>query len=143
MVRAMEECDETSQRISKALVFGMDETQPGATLTNRERIMAEFTDLVAVMEMIGLHPRSLDEGAIHAKKEKVEKYLAYSAECGTVDDAPSIRTCAYDKCNRRIDVSRKTKKQTPGRTERARYCSNVCRAQASRARRKYFSTLTL
>lgn len=84
MVRGMEECDETSQRISKALVFGLDETQPGALHSNRERIMHEFTDLVAVMEMIGLRPRSLDEHAIAAKKAKVEQYLAYSAECGTL-----------------------------------------------------------
>lgn len=88
LVRAAEECAETAQRLSKATVFGLEEVQPEQTFTNRERIMIEFTDLVAVMEMVGLHPRSLDDYAIQRKKEKVERYLAYSATLGTLVPAP-------------------------------------------------------
>ena len=84
LVRAMEECSEIAQRFSKALVFGLDETQPEQPFSNRSRIMLEFHDLAAVMEMCGLNPRDLDDDLIRAKKAKVEKYLAYSAECGTL-----------------------------------------------------------
>lgn len=96
LVRAMEECDEVSQRVSKALVFGLEEVQPGQGRTNRQRIVDEFHDLVAVLEMAGLHPRSLDDAAISAKKAKVEKYLAYSRECGTLQpDAPAGHRAAW------------------------------------------------
>lgn len=91
---AMEECAEVSQRLSKALRFGMEESQAQAghgvtgaadeSLTNSERIMIEFHDLVAVMEMMGLHPRSLDDEMILAKKQKVAGFLNYSIKCGAL-----------------------------------------------------------
>ena len=84
-IRIMEECAEVAQRISKLLIFGEDEIQDGQSLNNRQRLMAEFTDLVAVMEMAGYHPRSLDDVAIAAKKRKVEKYLAISQERGILE----------------------------------------------------------
>lgn len=87
LVRAMEECNEVAQRISKALVFGMDEVQPGQPLTNQERIYAEYCDLRAVLGMAGIDawantPRTRAAEAL--KVEKVERYLAYSATRGTV-----------------------------------------------------------
>ena len=84
LLKVMEECAEVAQRVSKALCFGMSEVQPGQEFDNKTRIMAEFTDLVATMEMAGLHPRSLDEDALRAKKVKVEKYVKYSESCGMV-----------------------------------------------------------
>lgn len=80
LIRAMEECDEVSQRISKALIFGMDEVQAGQDLTNRERIIREYNDLVALMEMAGLNDQ---RGAlIDRKVARVEKYLDYSRLLG-------------------------------------------------------------
>jgi hypothetical protein len=92
---AMEECSELAQRLSKAQRFGLEEVQPGQLLTNLERIRYEYSDLVAVLEMIA--PPSAAGGKIHpplgtaidAKRWKVERFLAYSAECGTVSpEAP-------------------------------------------------------
>lgn len=80
MVVAMEECDEVSQRISKALRFGLFETQPGNEENNERRIRSEYTDLVAAMELIGFI--SLDRSEIDAKKIKIEKYLRYSESLG-------------------------------------------------------------
>ncbi|QNG62671.1 hypothetical protein B1VFA_153 [Rhizobium phage B1VFA] len=84
-----EEGVEVSQRCSKALRFGLDEIQPGQELTNAQRIRGEYLDMVAVMEM--LIEESLiapidghDLQAIRAKKAKVEKFLAYSRDCGTL-----------------------------------------------------------
>jgi hypothetical protein len=82
-----EECAEVAQRASKAARFGMDEVQPGQPLTNEERIWQEMNDLAALGEMlIALRGSGgLSRDAIEAKKEKVEKFLLYSAECGTLN----------------------------------------------------------
>lgn len=80
-----EECAEVAQRASKAARFGLDEVQPGQELTNEERLWQEMCDLCAVGEMlITLRGQGgLNRVAVDAKKEKVEKFLLYSAECGT------------------------------------------------------------
>jgi NTP pyrophosphatase (non-canonical NTP hydrolase) len=81
-----EECAEVAQRTSKAARFGMDEVQPGQALTNEERIWQELNDLVAVAAMIqdmrGKGGMSME--AMRAKTIKVEKYLLYSQQCGTL-----------------------------------------------------------
>jgi hypothetical protein len=75
-----EECAEVAQRCSKAIRFGLDEVQKGQDLTNRERLLLEFNDLVTVMQMTFntklsnlLLPDHIDE-----KHEKVLKYIEYS-----------------------------------------------------------------
>lgn len=84
-----EECNETGQRASKALRFGIQEIQPGGhqTLTNAERIRGEFAHVLGVYEMLttegGLtFPTALE---IEAKKIRIEKYLHRSRECGTLE----------------------------------------------------------
>ena len=79
-----EECLEVAQRASKALRFGMEEIQPGQLLTNRERLIDEFNDLVAVLEMAGLPLQVVNGHKIEMKIKKVERYLAYAKECGTL-----------------------------------------------------------
>ncbi len=95
MLIAMEESVEVAltlaQRISKALRFGLEQIQQDADdapeqnperLTNRERIRKEYSDLAAMLEMIGIGAplgRQMD-----AKKEKVERYLGRSLKCGTL-----------------------------------------------------------
>lgn len=86
MLRVMEECAEVAQRVSKASAFGLGEVQPGQDRDNTRRVMDEFHDLVAVMEMAGFDPRTLDEEMIAAKKAKVERYLAYSRQVGRLED---------------------------------------------------------
>jgi hypothetical protein len=89
-----EECVEVAQRATKALRFGLDEVQPGQKLTNAQRINVEVTDLFAVLEMLaaekcgvrGCDDRWSDRLTISRKKEKVEVFLRYSAECGTLKE---------------------------------------------------------
>lgn len=87
-----EEGVEISQRCSKALRFGLNEVQPGQQRDNATRIWEEYLDLVAVMEMAieeGLLPEPFgpfEEQWKKEKKAKVEKFLAYSRECGTLTD---------------------------------------------------------
>lgn len=83
-----EECNEVALRVSKALRFGLDEVQPGQTLTNRQRIMVEVNDLYAALKMLGddnvIDPNP-DPSAVQAKIVKVEEFLVYSASCGRLD----------------------------------------------------------
>lgn len=92
---AMEECDETSQRISKALRFTLGESQPGQEFSNAYRILEEFNQLIAVMEMLE------DEGVFgnletflgdvrEKKKQAVEKWLEHSYKNGTLEKPKEI-----------------------------------------------------
>lgn len=82
LVTAAEECAETAQRITKALKFGLTEVQEGQPFNNAQRIIYEFNDLLAMMEMLsdeGYLPAKIrDQHMIDLKKEKFEKYLKYS-----------------------------------------------------------------
>lgn len=79
---AMEECAEVAQRISKAARFGLDEVQPGQAFTNRERVAQEFSDLVAVLDMLDPKLTAVSGEEMEDKVRKVEKYLKLSAEYG-------------------------------------------------------------
>lgn len=94
MFIAMEECDEVSQRISKAARFGMYQIQEDANdkpeenpnkLTNRSRIIDELNDLMAVLEMLGISLLDIDGKKMYTKKEKVELYLIRSKNCNRLD----------------------------------------------------------
>jgi len=79
-----EECAEVSQRVSKALRFGLGEVQPGQEADNAD----EYSDLVALYEMLrdeGILP-DVDAYDLTEKKEKVEKFLKLSLRQGTLCD---------------------------------------------------------
>lgn len=77
-----EECAEAMQRASKAARFGMDEVEPGQELPNHERLIYELNDIAAVAAMIA--PAWMNERLIEQKRDKVERFLIYSQECGTL-----------------------------------------------------------
>lgn len=81
---AIEECAEIIQRVTKAKRFGLREVQPAQDLSNAQRIAYEVNDLIAVIDMLLPQLDWQDDEAIEAKKAKVEKYLRYSEECGTL-----------------------------------------------------------
>lgn len=88
-----EECNEVAHRMSKALRFGLDQIQPGQPLTNRERVQEEFAHLVAVLEMIDPALTFVTPMQVSAKRERVEKYLRFAAECGTL--TADVKSEAY------------------------------------------------
>jgi hypothetical protein len=93
-----EECAEVAQRCTKALRFGLNEVQPEQNETNAERIAGELDHIGAVTTMLregGLLP-SGDPFARAAKRAKVEQYLRYSAECGTLDEPAQSSAGAED-----------------------------------------------
>lgn len=84
-----EECAEVAHRASKAARFGIDEVKPGESLTNEDRLLAELNDLLAVVEMLQadgiVRAVAFDRNLIAEKKARVERYLEYSRECGTLE----------------------------------------------------------
>lgn len=78
----VEECCETAQRATKALRFGLEEIQEGQNLTNAERIREEFNHIVAAFEMLDIG--YVDRYSIETKMKKVNKFLEYSKEVGTL-----------------------------------------------------------
>lgn len=83
-----EEGAEVSQRCSKAMRFGLLEVQPGQIFANRDRIRQEFHDLYAVYGMLvqeGIFPPGIDANMVEAKRLKVEKFIEYAREQGTVE----------------------------------------------------------
>lgn len=83
----MEECNETAQRASKAIRFGLTEVQPGQQLTNAQRIVYEFNDILAVMELLHGYdyiPPPIQPLSIKLKKEKLHNYIDYAKDCGTI-----------------------------------------------------------
>jgi len=87
MVKAMEECNEVAHRLSKALRFGLDEVQPGQPLDNHQRIVDEYSDLVAAMELLGIGAGfpTISRDLIETKKARIEKYLQVSVTRGRLD----------------------------------------------------------
>lgn len=86
LVILMEECNEVSQRASKALRFTLDEVQPGQELSNEDRIWREFEDLMGVMELLKNERRhsGIQAELVSAKMSKVERFLMYSKDVGTL-----------------------------------------------------------
>jgi len=74
-----------AQRASKAARFGLDEIQPGQSLSNEERLWDELCDLAGVAEMLITERRAggLNREKVDRKKQKVEQFLGYSEQCGT------------------------------------------------------------
>lgn len=84
-----EEGSEIAQETAKALRFGIHEQRDLPT-SNRDRMQKEFNDLLAMVEMLNKEDQSInlhrDDSMIYAKILKVETYLDYSKECGTLTE---------------------------------------------------------
>lgn len=83
----IEECAEVIQASTKAKRFGMHEQRDLPT-SNYDRLLLEVNDIYGVIEMVE-HAYNIDlsrrRDLIEAKQRKVERYLKYSEECGTLD----------------------------------------------------------
>ena len=86
----MEECAEIQKAAAKALRFGLDDHAPGSDTTNVDDISNEIIDLLAIVEMLKAEKiisyicQQEAELLIEAKREKVEKYIVYSKERGSL-----------------------------------------------------------
>ena len=92
MVIALEECAEVQQEISKALRFGVENHHPDEPfITNGERILKEFHQLRAVIDMLveekiihGL-PEEEQNQIYYDKVANIEKWEKYSRSIGQVN----------------------------------------------------------
>ena len=95
-----EECCEVAQRATKALRFGAGEVQPGQYFTNASRIALEVDDLLATLELLreedALGLRRPDRSNIDEKTRKIERFLDYSRECGTLTPDPAPEPTPVD-----------------------------------------------
>lgn len=86
-----EECGEVIQAGTKTLRFGLEEGRDVSALeygNNVQRLRYELNDLIAMVEMLEAEGLDLspDYQSRLKKKTKVEKYLLYSKECGTLSE---------------------------------------------------------
>lgn len=88
-----EECSEAAHRVSKLLRFGPDEVEEGNTVeTNAERLRYELNDVLAVLDYLEelnlIQPVGKQTFLLHsqAKRAKIERYLKYSKELGTITE---------------------------------------------------------
>lgn len=85
-----EECSEVIKEINKALRFGLDDFNPKDPnkIPTRDKIEAELIDLLAVAEMLAyegvLEPLDLDDDRIAKKQKKVNKYIKYARDHGSL-----------------------------------------------------------
>lgn len=88
LVCLAEECDEVSQRVAKALRFGLDEVQAEQPLSNTARIVDELEDLISVALILhheGIIPAFYPKDSrVEKKRTKIEKYMAISREQGVL-----------------------------------------------------------
>ena len=86
LCKGAEEDSEVAQIMLKTQQFGRSERCPGQPLTNEQLIYVELNDLLAVVEMLNEYGFDFqpDREAIEAKKQRVQKYLAYSQTIGEV-----------------------------------------------------------
>jgi hypothetical protein len=89
LVCVTEECAEIAQAADKALRFGLEDGSPERQSTNAEDIVKEYSDLVALIRMLfeeGVLKDYNMERQIEMKREKVNKYMEYAKQQGTLQD---------------------------------------------------------
>lgn len=76
----VEECAEVQQRATKAMRFGVGETQPGQPFSNAQRLAAEIGDLLEMVDRaisIGLiNQDDIDMGRRH-KRQQLAIYMQF------------------------------------------------------------------
>ena len=93
LVCLAEECAEVGQAAAKALRFGLDDGYPCTDRTNEGDLLNELNDLFAVVEMlhdVGIWWR-IDSEAVAAKKAKIEKFMEYAEQRGTLTHNVKLR----------------------------------------------------
>lgn len=90
LIVASEECAEVSKAISKLMRFGAENHHPDSSETNEYKLMVEYYQLVATMDMLintgTVHnlPSEEVEKIKHEKMVNVLKYQKVSKELGTI-----------------------------------------------------------
>lgn len=87
LIKLSEECAEVQQAVSKALLFGLNDSYKDYG-NNHDRIVVELHDVLGVLKMLSdrgiiiLPTGSEVDALIEAKEAKVLKYMQYAKERG-------------------------------------------------------------
>lgn len=88
LVCLAEEASEIVKDASKSLRFGLNDVGPGLLTTNRERLIAEINDLLAIVDMLsseGVLPSDwTDKQKQVRKKNKVRNFMEYARDKGVL-----------------------------------------------------------
>jgi len=87
LTKLTEECNEVAQIALKTQQFGFDEIRREQPYTNAERTHQELDDLNAIIEMLNEEYNfnyKPNRTRIAVKKDKVNRYAAYSVKLGTL-----------------------------------------------------------
>lgn len=92
LTKLAEECSETAQRASKAIVFGLDDIQEGQEKNNNTRLVEEFAHIVAYMELLRDERwiemnLSFIQAEVDRKKVDLMKWYSFSHDKGMVEGA--------------------------------------------------------
>ncbi len=81
-----EECAEVIYDVSKILRFGINDNHPKVGVPNGERLQTEINDVFTIINMLQAEGFELDinSSAMVEKQKKVERYIAYAKERGTI-----------------------------------------------------------
>lgn len=85
----IEECSEIQQRATKALRFGLDETQEGQPFNNSHRLAYEIGDLIEVIDRCkkaGIIDDEYIIVGVNTKAEKLEKYMQFNTTFMNYED---------------------------------------------------------
>ena len=86
LIKLSEECSEISKEALKAVQFGLGNHHPDETRTNNDKLISEFNDLFAIIEMLNDRLECIENRAsIENKKRKVIKFMKVSVELGLLD----------------------------------------------------------
>lgn len=87
LVKLMEEAAEVQQAASKALRFGLENTDPVTGITNVDYLVSEIGDLYVAMNALESHAGIslyITNSILDAKLKKLEKFMRISAELGVI-----------------------------------------------------------
>ena len=87
LTKLAEECQEAGIRALKCQQFGLDEIQPGQSLTNKERLFGELNDIKGVLELLYANgvDYDVDGIAVIEKMDKIDHFRDYSVRLGMVE----------------------------------------------------------
>jgi len=90
LLKLAEECAEVTQRVTKALTFGITEVQDGQDRNNSQRIVEELMDLHVILDKLStegyIDLENIDnlKQRIDQRSKKVERWYEYAKKEGQV-----------------------------------------------------------
>jgi len=90
LIKLAEECNELSKAAQKSALFGLDKGHPNGTTSNEDDMQREFNDILALISMLKddnyLEKIHENKKLIEIKKEKVEFYIKYAMDIGSINE---------------------------------------------------------